>query len=101
MPIHKDEGVVLWIGSANRDEQAFRNPDVFDIARPKESLILSFGVGPHSCLGLFMARLEGRIFLETLVDRTTGMERTSDDMPPIPTPAFFGVTQQLVRLFPS
>ena len=76
MPIYKDEGVVLWIGSANRDERVFTNPDVFDITRPKE----------------------GRIFLETLLDRTVGVERTSDDMPPLPTPAFFGVTQQHVRL---
>jgi len=101
VPIHKDEGVVFWIGSANRDERAFSNPDVFDIDRPKESLVLSFGLGPHSCLGLFLARLEGRLFLEALVDRTTGVERTSDVMPPSPTPAFFGVTQQLVRLLPS
>lgn len=45
--------------------------------------------------------MEGRIFLETLVARTTRMERTKADMPPIQTPAFFGVTEQLVRLHPA
>ena len=100
VPINKDEGVVFWIGSANRDERAFTSPDAFDIARPTESRMVSFGIGPHVCLGMFLARMEGRLFLETLLDRTIGMERTSDDMPPIPTPAFFGVTKQLVRLLP-
>lgn len=101
VPINKDEGVVLWLGSANRDPNAFTNPDVFDVERPKESVIMSFGRGPHSCLGLVLARLEGRIFLETLLRRTSAIERTSDDMPPIPTPAFFGVTKQMVRLHPA
>lgn len=101
VPINKDEGVVFWIGSANRDDRVFRNPDVFDINRPNNGLALSFGLGPHSCLGLFLARLEGRLFVEALVDRTREVERTSEVMPPVPTPAFVGTTQQLVRLVPS
>ncbi len=101
VPISKDEGVVFWIGSANRDERVFTNPDVFDIARPSEAPHLTFGSGIHVCLGLILARMEGRIFLETLVARTTRMERTKADMPPIQTPAFFGVTEQLVRLHPA
>ena len=101
VPINEDEGVVFWIGSANRDPRAFTNPTAFDIRRPTEELIVSFGLGPHSCLGLFLARMEGRIFLETLLRRTTAMERTSDVLPPLPTPAFFGTSQQLVRLVAS
>jgi cytochrome P450 len=101
VPINKDEGVVFWIGSANRDPRAFTNPEAFDITRPTEQLVVSFGLGPHSCLGLFLARMEGRLFLEALVDRTVGMERTSDVMPPLPTPAFFGVSEQHIRLLAS
>jgi len=101
VPINKDEGVVFWIGSANRDARVFTNPDAFDIARPREAPMLAFGGGIHVCLGLILARMEGRVFLETLVARTTGMERTKAEMPPIPTPAFFGVTEQLVKLQPA
>lgn len=100
VPIYKDEGVVFWISSANRDDRAYADPDTFDITRANDSMLLSFGVGPHVCLGLVLARMEGRLLLEALLDRTAGIERTSDVMPPLPTPAFCGVGQQLVRLVP-
>jgi cytochrome P450 len=54
--------------SANRDEREFANPDVFDVTR-KPPRILSFGAGTHACLGTHVARLEGRITLETLLAR--------------------------------
>jgi cytochrome P450 len=60
--------VVLLYGSANRDERTFDDPDRFDIARRGRGLA-SFGGGIHRCLGAPLARLEGRIALETLLPR--------------------------------
>jgi cytochrome P450 len=62
------EKAVLLVGSANRDERAFPDPDRFDLAR-NTSKSLSFGQGTHFCLGAALARLEGRVALETFVRR--------------------------------
>lgn len=61
--------VLLIVGSANRDERAFVDADVFDIGRDAlESHNLGFGYGVHSCLGAALARLESRIALDLLLD---------------------------------
>lgn len=57
--------VAMLIGSANRDERAFTNPDIFDINRDFGNT-LSFGKGVHFCLGAALARMEGRVCLEEL-----------------------------------
>ena len=54
------------IGSANRDEREFRNPEVFDVTR-SPNRHLAFGVGVHNCLGKTLARLEGRIALRQML----------------------------------
>jgi cytochrome P450 len=55
--------VLFLYPSGNRDEREFVDPDVFDIhRRPKR--IMSFGYGPHSCIGINVARLEARVCLE-------------------------------------
>jgi cytochrome P450 len=56
------EKAVLLVGSANRDERAFPEPDRFDLDR-NTSKSLSFGHGTHFCLGASLARLEGRVAL--------------------------------------
>ena len=65
--------VVLLAGSANRDERVFPDPDRYDLDRDTSSL-LSFGMGRHFCLGASLARLEGRVVLEELVDRVADYE---------------------------
>jgi cytochrome P450 len=67
-PIRKGQGAVLLIGAANHDPQAFPEPERLDITRNKHSAI-SFGRGIHHCLGAALARLEGRMAFEALLDR--------------------------------
>jgi hypothetical protein len=58
--------VVLLFGAANRDPRRWENPDVLDITRePKRHQ--AFGEGIHFCLGQPLARMEGRIALETVL----------------------------------
>ncbi|WP_395692432.1 cytochrome P450 [Nocardioides sp.] len=67
---------VLVLGSANRDDRVFRDPDRYDIFRDKEELaqLLSFGGGRHFCLGANLARLEAQIALRELVRRVGTVE---------------------------
>jgi cytochrome P450 len=67
-PLQKGQGVVLLLGSANRDPEVFRDPDRLDVTRNEASHI-AFGRGIHHCLGAPLARLEGRIAFEALLER--------------------------------
>jgi cytochrome P450 len=60
--------VMLINGSATRDERAFVDPDRFDIDRTPSGHSLNFGYGIHSCLGAALARMEGRIALDVMLD---------------------------------
>ncbi|MDF1729036.1 MAG: cytochrome P450 [Sulfitobacter sp.] len=66
----------LCIGAANRDGQVFDNPTKFDITR-HPSRHLAFAGGPHVCVGLTLARMEGRIALERFLTRYPGYEITA------------------------
>jgi cytochrome P450 len=54
--------VILLIASGNRDWREFENPDDF-IWNRKARRMLSFGIGPHFCIGIHLARLEGQVML--------------------------------------
>lgn len=64
--------VVSVVGAANRDPEAFSDPDRLDIGREEKSHI-SFGRGIHYCLGASLAKLEGRIAFEGLLERFSSM----------------------------
>ena len=66
--IGKRDNVVVLIGAANRDPEAFADPDRLDVGRAP-CPHLSFGRGIHHCLGVVLARLEARIVFETLLER--------------------------------
>lgn len=60
--------ILLMFGAANRDPRRYQNPDVYDIHRKNISHI-TFGKGVHYCLGANLARLEGRVALDELLNR--------------------------------
>jgi cytochrome P450 len=60
--------MLMLVASANRDERRYTDPDRFDIHR-NEGAHLTFGYGLHFCLGAALARLEGRVALDEVLDR--------------------------------
>lgn len=58
--------VVANLGAANRDPQRWPDPDRFDIGRPQRPHA-AFALGPHTCLGMHLARMETRVLLEELL----------------------------------
>jgi cytochrome P450 len=73
--IRKGDKVALVYTSANRDETVFEDPQRFDVRRSPNPQI-SFGFGEHYCLGVHLARLEGRVFFEELLATFPRIERT-------------------------
>jgi cytochrome P450/ferredoxin-NADP reductase len=75
--IKAGDKVVMWFASGNRDEAVFADPYRLDLTRyPNEHM--TFGKGPHGCLGAQLARLEIRIMFETLLPRLGSIEQTGD-----------------------
>lgn len=71
--IKKGETVVLWYPSANRDAEAFENPDQFDVGRDP-NFHLAFGHGHHFCLGANLARWEMRAVFRELAPWLANIE---------------------------
>ena len=67
-PVQRRQNVVTLIGAANRDPDVFEAPDRFDVS-PRRTSHISFGRGIHHCIGAPLARLEGRIVIEGLLER--------------------------------
>ncbi|WP_158842545.1 cytochrome P450 [Saccharothrix deserti] len=88
--IPADQLLMVWVGAANRDARQFSDPDTFDIARAPAHL--GFGRGVHFCLGAPLARLEGRIALDILLDRFPRLRTDPDRRPTfMPSPNLTGV----------
>jgi cytochrome P450 len=60
--------ITLCIGAANRDPALYSAPEVLDLRR-EGNKHLAFGIGPHQCAGLSLARLEGRIAIGRFLQR--------------------------------
>lgn len=71
--IRKGETVALYYSSGNRDEDVFERPNEFDISRASKRH-LSFGSGPHACLGMQLARMEIGCFISVLLERIEHLE---------------------------
>jgi cholest-4-en-3-one 26-monooxygenase len=76
---HIKEGdiVLMLFAAGNFDERAFDEPNTFDLAREKNPHV-SFGRGPHQCLGKHVAALEMKILLEELLQRTKNITPAGD-----------------------
>ena len=77
--VRRGDNVVTLLGAANRDPDRFPAPDRLDVRRAEQNH-LAFGRGIHHCLGAPLARLEGRVVLEALLDRFRSI-RLLDDRP--------------------
>jgi len=64
----RGDRVTIFYGAANRDPQAFANPDEFRLDRDLRNHV-AFGAGIHYCLGAPLARVEARISLNAFLDR--------------------------------
>lgn len=71
--IRTGDAVVVWLGAANRDEEAFPDPLTFQLHR-KPNKHLAFGAGPHYCVGHTVARVALRILFTELLTRFSGFE---------------------------
>jgi cytochrome P450 len=65
--------VTVWNCSANRDERVFDQPDVFDLGR-RPNKHVTFGFGPHFCLGSYLARVEMSALLGALAEFAADIE---------------------------
>jgi cytochrome P450 len=75
--VPEGSAMLLLIGSANRDERRWTDPDRFDVRRD-EGAHLTFGFGTHFCLGAALARLEGRVALDEVLNRFPDWEVDHD-----------------------
>src|SRR3546814_929316 len=75
--IREGNWLMLNYVSANRDEDVFGDPFVFDPDRERNQQI-AFGFGAHVCLGQHLARMEMRILMEELLPRLKGLELTGE-----------------------
>lgn len=78
--IPKGSTVMPLLASANRDDSKFPNPDTFDIDRKIAFPLMSFGQGPHFCLGNYLSRMEAKSALEVAFRRFAELEPVSDEV---------------------
>jgi cytochrome P450 len=72
--ILKDDQILMWYLSANRDEDVFENAEAIDLERPNADRHLSFGYGIHYCMGSRLAELQLRVLWEEILPRFERIE---------------------------
>jgi cytochrome P450 len=77
--LRKNDRVRWFISSANRDPEAFRNADTFDIFRHPNQHV-AFGSGTHHCLGATLARVEGQEVFRALAERFPNLRAETEDL---------------------
>jgi cytochrome P450 len=68
-PIRAGDTLMLVLAAANRDPEMFTDPDVVDLRRERAHKQVGFTIGPFSCMGQALARLEGQVFHRTVLTR--------------------------------
>jgi cytochrome P450 len=87
--IPKGSAILSLIGAANRDEAKFKNGEQFNINRERVGHV-TFGFGVHACLGNMLARMEGRIALDEVLNRFPEWDVDLSNSDFAPTPAVRG-----------
>lgn len=89
--------VAFSVGSANRDERHFKDPDRFDLHRADKRDHVAFGLGEHFCLGSHLARMETRIASAAILERLPRLRFSSGPPAPVEGIAFRSPPELLVR----
>ena len=97
--IKQGDKVIMWYLSGNRDERAIENPNEFIIDRVRARQHLSFGFGPHRCMGNRLAELQLRILWEEIQQRFHMVEVVGD-VERVPSNFVHGYTKMPVVLHP-
>ena len=95
--IKAGDKVVMWYGSANRDEDVFKDGHLFRVDRENAKKHLAFGAGEHLCLGNRLGHMQIRILFEELLDRFPNIHSTSDPVR-IPSNFLAGISELKVRI---
>jgi cholest-4-en-3-one 26-monooxygenase len=74
VPMKAGDKVVMYYAAANRDEEVFENPHVFDVGRTPNDHVTFGGGGAHYCLGASLARTEIRATMRQIVERMPDIE---------------------------
>jgi cytochrome P450 len=80
-PVRQRQVVAVMFDGANRDPAVFQDPHRFDITR-KDAPHMSFGGGPHLCIGAALARLEAQVAVGAVVRRFPDLRLAQPDAPP-------------------
>lgn len=88
--LKKNERIRWFITSANRDPEAFAQPETFDISRDPNPHV-AFGSGVHHCLGATLARLEGQEVFKALAQRFPSLHLATDELQYQPSITFRSV----------
>ena len=72
--MHEGDEIVMWYGSANRDETVFEDPFTFDVQRDPNPQVAFGGGGNHFCLGANLAKMELRLIFHELLTRIPDMQ---------------------------
>ena len=78
--IKRGDQVVTLLGAANRDPQQYADPEQLDLTRANAPTHLSFGQGIHYCLGAPLARIEGQIAINALLEHFPKMSLATDEL---------------------
>ncbi|MEZ7240686.1 cytochrome P450 [Rhodococcus sp. GXMU-t2271] len=98
--IKEGDQLIVMLCSANRDADEFDDPDTLDLERTPNRH-LSFGAGPHRCLGSHLARLELSIALEELHRRIPDYELVESDPPVLHATQVRGCLRLPIKFTPT
>jgi cytochrome P450 len=89
--IRKGEPIIVWMGSANHDEQVFENANEFNMDRKNNQQHLALSYGSHFCMGSHLARLEVKTLITELLSSCEGIQIVSNaELKPIHSQVSFG-----------